>query len=365
MEPIDIAVIVVRILIMYALTLGLAGPMTWVDRKQAAAIQDRVGPNRAGINLFGKRYTAFGLLHPVADMIKLITKEDSTNERVDRLLFSLAPMISFFPVLVGAAIVPFGPDITINGKVYPLQVVTIEAGLLYIFAVDSLGVFGVTLAGYASASKLALLGGLRAAAQMISYEVVMGLGVIGLFMIFGTLEPGAMVKAQGGLLWGLIPKWGIVLQPVGFIVFCTAAIAENKRVPFDIAEGESEIVGYFAEYSGMKFGMFYGAEYAEIGIKAAILATLFFGGWQVPYLMADGFHFPWGSFLSLPSGLVVAMQVGAFLFKLVVMVWFMMMIRWSVPRFRYDQVLVLGWKVLLPIALANLLVTSALMLAVG
>lgn len=351
------------VVVMLAICVGLAGPMTWLERRQSAMIQDRVGPNRAALNLFGKEYRAFGLLHPLADAIKMFTKEDTINARADRFLYNLAPFIALIPALVTFAVVPFGPDVVIEGKRYFLQVARIDAGIVYVFAVSSLAVFGVTLAGYSSASKLAMLGGLRASAQMISYEVTMGLSVMGLIVIFGTLEPYQLVVEQGYHFGGWLPAWGIVVQPLSFIIFLTAAIAENKRVPFDLAEGESEIVGYFVEYSGMKFGMFFMAEYIEVIVIAGLVSTLFFGGWQVPYLMDTGFVFPWGSTVALGDTVVTLLRIGAFFFKLLFFCWFQLMIRWTLPRFRYDQVMVLGWRKLLPLSLVNLVITAAVVLA--
>jgi NADH-quinone oxidoreductase subunit H len=353
----------VRIAIMLLICLGLAGPLTWAERRQSAAIQDRIGPNRAALHIFGREVRAFGLLHPLADVIKLITKEDTINERVDRILYNLAPFIALFPALVTFAVVPFGPDITIFGERTQLQVARVDAGMLYIFAMTSLAVFGVTLAGYASASKFAMMGGLRASAQMISYEVTMGLSLMGLIMTFGTLELNQIVLGQAQLLFGWLPKWGIFVQPLGFIIFVTASIAENKRIPFDLAEGESEIVGYFVEYSGMKFGMFYMAEYIEVIVIAGVVATLFFGGWQVPYLMDQGFVFPWGGELPMGDVLVAALRIFAFLFKLLFFCWLQLMIRWTLPRFRYDQVMVLGWRKLLPLSILNTIATAAVLLA--
>ena len=357
----------VRIAFMFLIALGLAGPLTWAERRQAAMIQDRVGPNRAPLLLFGKRYRVFGLLHPIADVIKLFTKEDSINERVDRWLYDLAPFIALFPAMVTFAVIPFGPDILIGDDWYPLQVARVDAGILYIFAMSSLAVFGVTLAGYASRNKFALLGGLRASAQMISYEVTMGLSILGLVMAFSTLEPNAMVQAQGELLWGWLPKWGCIIQPVGLIVFFTASVAENKRTPFDLAEGESEIIGYFVEYSGMKFGMFFMAEYIEIVLIAGVITTLFFGGYQVPWMLVTDTGEYVFRFMALESGRIphvvgVLLQIGAFMVKLLSLIFFQVMLRWSLPRFRYDQVMNLGWKVLLPISLVNLMVTAIVIL---
>jgi NADH-quinone oxidoreductase subunit H len=351
------------IAVVVGISVGLAGPLTWVERRQSAMVQDRIGPNRAGFRVFGTEVRAFGLFHPIADAIKMLTKEDTINRRADRFLYNLAPFIALLPPLVTFAVIPFGPDVMIDGREYHLQVARIPAGMLYIFAVSSLAVFGVTLAGYASASKFAMLGGLRASAQMISYEVCMGLSIMGLFMIYGTLEPSAMVEAQGGLLFGWLPKWGIFLQPISFVIFLAAATAENKRVPFDTAEGESEIVGYFVEYSGMKFGMFYMAEYIEVIVIAGILSTLFFGGWQFPYLMDSGFVFPWGATFPMHEVAVIVLRVLTFFGKLFFFCWFQLMIRWTLPRFRYDQVMALGWRKLLPLSLINIIITAAVVLA--
>ncbi|NJK88220.1 MAG: NADH-quinone oxidoreductase subunit H [Myxococcales bacterium] len=354
---------IVMILVMLGLLLGLAGPLTWAERRQSAMIQDRVGPNRAGIPLFGREIRAFGLLHPLADAIKMITKEDTINQRADRFLFNLAPVIALIPALVTFAVIPIGPDLEVLGHTLRLQVARLDVGILFVLAMSSLAVFGVTLAGYASGSKLAMLGGLRASAQMISYEVTMGLSILGLPLIYGTLEPYAMVVRQGELIGGWLPAWGIFLQPLSFILFLTAAMAENKRIPFDLAEGESEIVGYFVEYSGMKFGMFFMAEYIEVIVIAGLVTTLFFGGWQVPYLMDQGFVFPWGAAVDLPQWAVAGLRVFAFLLKLNFFLWFQLMIRWTLPRFRYDQVMDLGWRKLLPLSLANLVITAAVVVA--
>lgn len=356
----------VPLVIMLVICLGLAGPLTWAERRQSAYVQDRVGPNRAALQLGGREIRAFGLLHPIADVIKLITKEDTINIRVDRFLYNLAPFIALFPALVTFAVIPFGPDVVLFGQEIQLQVARIDVGVLYIFAMTSLAVFGVTLAGYASASKFAMLGGLRASAQMISYEVTMGLSLMGVIMIFGSLEPQAIVLAQGEhLAGGWLPKWGIVVQPVAFLLFLTAAIAENKRIPFDLAEGESEIVGYFVEYSGMKFGMFYMAEYIEVIVLSGVIVTLFLGGWQVPYLMDSGFVWPWGYATPMAEWAVALVRFGAFMFKLLFFCWFQLMIRWTLPRFRYDQVMHLGWRKMLPLSLINMVVTAAVLLGVG
>ena len=235
-------------------------------------------------------------------------------------------------------------------------------GILFVLAIASLGIYGVVLGGWSSNSNYSLLGGLRAAAQMISYEVTLGLSIIGIIMVFGTLQLDEIVRGQGALLWGVIPKWGVVVQPVAFFLFVAASVAESKRAPFDLPEGESEIIGYFVEYSGMRFGMYYLGEFAEIVISSALITTLFFGGWQVPYLTAYGFSFPWGGSLHVPALLVAAMQVGAFALKVVFFCWFLLLFRWTLPRFRYDQVMALCWKNMLPLCLANIMVTGGVIL---
>ena len=335
--------------------LNLAGLHTWVERKQSAIIQDRIGANRA--SLFGIRL--FGLFHPLADAVKMFTKEDFIPANANRFLHTLAPFVSVFFALVAFAGIPFGDRLVIGQRVIELQVAKIDVALLYIFAMLSLGVYGVILAGFASRSNYAFLGGLRASAQMISYEIALGIALVGVVMIFGTLDLQELVRGQGRYLFGgWLPMWGIFLQPVAFFVFLTAALAETKRVPFDLPEGESEIIGYFVEYSGMKFGMFFLTDFVETVMVACLAATLFFGGWQVPYLMPDGFHLPWGAFVPVGQWAYALMGVGSFSLKVILFCWLFMTIRWTLPRFRYDQLMRLGWKILFPIAMANVLVTG-------
>jgi NADH-quinone oxidoreductase subunit H len=295
----------------------------------------------------------------VADPVKFLTKEDFIPPRGDKFLHTLAPCMALFPALVTFAVIPFGDVLVLGERVINLQVANLNIGILYIFAMASLGVYGIVIGAWASNNKFSLLGGVRGSAQMISYEIAMGLAVIGILMVYGTLELQEIARAQGELLWGWLPQWGIFLQPLAFLLFFTAAVAETKRVPFDLPEGESEIVaGYHVEYSGGKFLMFFAGEFAEIVTAAGLVTTLFFGGWQVPYLMRDGFHFPWGGALLLPQLAVVLLQVGAFTLKVVFFCWLQILLRWSVPRFRYDQVMRLGWKMLLPLALFNVIVTA-------
>jgi NADH-quinone oxidoreductase subunit H len=349
----------VTFVMMFVLNLG--GLLTWVERKQSAIMQDRIGANRASILGF----RVMGLFHPLADAIKMLTKEDFRPARADRLLFTLAPFVSVFFALVAFASIPFGDTLRIGEREFPLQAVTLNVGILYVFAMLSLGVYGVMMAGWSSANNYALLGAQRAAALMISAEIAIGASIMGVIMIHGSLNMQDIVRGQGRLLLGWLPAWGIVTQPLAFILFLTAGIAATKRIPFDMPEGESEIIGYFVEYSGMKFGMFAMADFLETVVIAGMTTALFLGGWQVPYLQASGFVFPWGMEVALPHLVVVGMQVGAFLTKVVVMIWFLMLIRWTLPRFRYDQAMRLGWLALFPLSVLNILVTGLVLLAVA
>jgi NADH-quinone oxidoreductase subunit H len=227
----------------------------------------------------------------------------------------------------------------------------------------SLGVYGVMMAGWSSGNNYALLGGQRAAALMISAEIAIGASIMGVIMIYGSLNLQEIVRGQGELLWGVVPKWGIVTQPLAFFLFLTAGIAATKRIPFDTPEGESEIIGYFVEYSGMKFGMFAMADFLETVVIAGLTTSLFLGGWQVPYLFTDGFRFPGGAAFAVPPLVVSLLQVGAFAFKVVAMIFILMLIRWTLPRFRYDQAMRLGWLALFPLSIANVVATGAVMLA--
>jgi NADH-quinone oxidoreductase subunit H len=343
--------------IVFFAVLNLAGFHTWVERKQSALIQDRIGANRAEI--FGFRF--WGMFHGMADVLKMFTKEDIVPAGADRTLHALAPFFSVFFALVTFAGIPFGDRLIIGDRVIELQVAHIDAALLYIFAMLSLGVYGVILAGFASRNNYALLGGLRATAQMISYEIALGIALLGVIMVYGTIDLAEIVRAQGRMIGGWIPMWGIVTQPVAFFVFVTAALAETKRIPFDLPEGESEIIGYFVEYSGMKFGMFYLTDFLETIVVASLSTTLFFGGWQVPWLMPDGFHFPWGGVLLLPNVVYVLLGVASFSIKGLIFCFVFMQLRWTLPRFRYDQLMNLGWKGLFPISVINIIVTAVVL----
>jgi NADH-quinone oxidoreductase subunit H len=329
----------------------------WVERKESAIIHDRIGANRASI--FGLRM--IGLFQPFADAIKMIFKEDFAPSFSKKFLHTIAPFLSFFFVAVTIAAIPFGNNIRIGGRTIKLQVLDINVTLLFVLAMMSLGIYGVILAGWASNNRFALLGGIRGAAQLISYEVAFGLSLVGLIMIYPSLKLSSIVHFQGELLFGFIPKWGIFLQPLGFIVFLFAALAETKRVPFDLPEGESEIIGFYTEYSGLKWGLFMMTDGMEIVIVSTLITTLFFGGWQVPWLYAEGFHWPWGGEWLLSHWIVVILQVLAFNLKVFFFCWFQVLLRWTYPRFRYDQLMDLGWKLLIPLSLVNIVGTGIIM----
>ncbi len=355
------AIAAVKVLVFLGGIMGFAGLLTLAERKVSALMQDRIGPNRASV--FG--FTFNGLFHPVADALKMIFKEDFVPGRAEKLLFTLAPFFALVPVLALFAVIPFGDYVTVLGCRVDLQIADLPLGLFFVLAMSGLAIYGVFLAGWASKNNFALLGAMRGAAQMVSYEVVLGLTLVGLLMIYGSAGLQDMVRAQGGLIHGFIPAWGIVYQPFAFILFLTAAIAENKRTPFDLVEGESEIIGYFMEYSSMRFAAFMFAEFVEIILVSMLAATLFFGGWQIPYLYETGIILPGGLQLPLNHYLVAALQVASFSVKTVFFSWFLLVVRWTLPRFRFDQLMGLCWKALLPLALLNIFITGAVLLALG
>jgi NADH-quinone oxidoreductase subunit H len=356
----DLGIAAARVAFVMGFVLNLGGLMTWVERKQSAVMQDRVGANRASI--LGLRL--IGLFHPLADAVKMLFKEDFIPARADRALFLAAPVVSVFFALSAFATIPFGPVVHLWGREVSLQAVTLNAGILFVFAMLSMGVYGVVLAGWASANNFALLGGQRAAALLISAEVAIGGSIMGVCLVYGSLDLQQIAQGQG-TYWHGLPLWGIVTQPLGLILFLTAGIASTKRIPFDFPEGESEIIGYSLEYSGMKFGMFMMADFVETVVIAGMTTALFLGGWQVPWLFPDGFHLPGGLGFTLPRVVVVSLQILAFVLKVGVMCWFLMLVRWTLPRFRYDQAMRLGWLGLLPLAVLNLVVTAGVMLLVG
>jgi NADH-quinone oxidoreductase subunit H len=328
----------------------------WIERRGAGFIQDRVGPNR--VTLFGFRNA--GLMQPVADALKLLVKEDFVPEKADRVLFYLAPALSMIPALLTFMVIPFG-DVLVLGKYeIPLQVADLNVGVLFIFAIASLGVYGIVLGGWSPDNKYSILGGLRSSAQMISYEISMGLSIIGILIVFESLRLNEIVQMQGDLLFGFLPRWGIVVQPLGFLLFFIAALAETNRIPFDLPEAEAEIVaGYHLEYSSFKFSMFFMAEYVNMMVASGFIVSLFLGGWQIPWAPTDMLVERFGSLIA------AALQVGMFAFKLWFIMWVFVWLRWTLPRFRYDQLMNLGWRVMLPLALANIFVTSIVPFVLG
>ena len=346
----------------------LASILTWLERRQSAMMQDRLGPKRAYITLpiIGKFYL-FGILHFVADALKFMGKEDYVPGKAHKFLFMWAPIMAMAPALIVAAIIPFGPSlcwghlteiVAVCEQPIPLQIARLDIGLLFYFAISSLAVYGATLAGWASHNKWAMMGGLRASSQMMSYEVTMGMAVLGIFLVFGSLELSAIVGRQEVFFdpSNISRSWGIFSQPLGFVLFLTAAIAETKRTPFDIPEGEPEIIGYFVEYSGLRFGLFFLGEFLEIVVSSAIMVTLFFGGWHLGgtidgWLMAH-----------LPNIAFVAVTLQIWIAKVFLFCGFQLLIRWSLPRFRSDQLMRLGWQRLLPISIANVVGTALIIL---
>lgn len=389
--------------------------MVWLERKGSAYIQDRPGPNRARI----KGVRLGGLLHSLADVIKLLFKEDITPTHVNKPFYYAAPLISLFIACVTFVVLPFADPITLkDGSVFVFQPAQIDSGILYVLAMTSLGVYGIMLAGWSSNNKFALLGGLRSSAQMISYELSMGLAILAVIMLSGTLRVDGIVSAQSSEFW----QWNFIRQPLACLIFIVAAFAETNRAPFDLPESESELVaGYHVEYSSMKFAMFFMAEYANMIIASALIVLLFFGGWHLPFLPVETlrqnaghilyygtlvfafFSFVAGAVLvsrfkkakygdsrdfevlvlgipALITGLLLAalffksepfvlkpevaswviagLQILVLLGKILFMCWVFVWVRWTLPRFRYDQLMSLGWKYMLPLALVNVLLTA-------
>jgi len=411
-----------KIVFMLVLVLGLVPPLIWVERKASAFIQDRTGPNRAAI--LGIRLA--GLVHPIADVFKLLFKEDVKPDARHKFMYNLAPVLSMTVALTTFAVLPFGDFIEIAGRKIPLIIADLNVGILFILAIASLGTYGIILGGWSSNNKYSFLGAVRASAQMISYEISMGLALMGLILVFSTLRISDIVFAQGDLIWGFLPKWGVVVQPFGCLLFLVSMFAETNRNPFDIPDGESEIVaGYHLEFSSMKFALFFMAEYANMVIAAAVISALYFGGYQIPWLPRSVLVANAGVLLSIKltivaigclaiaalyfrrvqrekgkfndardrepgflGGVFVVMalvalgsfvlkpwaidaqgaslfatliQIGAFVFKIMFFAFLFVWVRWTLPRFRYDQLMRLGWKYMLPLGLANLVVTAVVM----
>ncbi len=336
-----IIISLIKIVIVVTLMLLTVSYLVYFERRISAWVQNRLGPNRVGWE---------GVLQPFADVFKLLLKEDIVPENADKKIHALAPMIALFVAFATYAVIPFGPRVHLFGYDINLVVADVDMGILYVLALTSLGVYAITLAGWSSGSKYSLLGGIRSSAQMISYEISMGFSVAGVLLLAGSLRPTEIIAAQSGWMWNA------VLQPIGFITFLVSAFAETNRLPFDLPEAEPELVGGFhTEYSSMKFAGFFLAEYANMIIASAMIVTLYLGGWQIPYI----------DLLGLPEGLVVVLQIGAFIFKLILLMFFFIWVRWTIPRFRYDQLMDIGWKVMFPLSLLNLVWVALIIMIFG
>jgi NADH-quinone oxidoreductase subunit H len=321
----------ILVVLLFLVSLGAAAYMTYFERKLAAWIQDRVGPDRAG---------PFGILQPIADGVKMFLKEDFIPAKADKWLFIIGPGLAMFTALITSAVVPWGPKLHLFGRDIALQVADINIGILYVFGVISIGVYGIMIGGWASNNKYSLYGAIRASSQMISYELAMGVSAITIVLLSGSLSLTTIVEGQSDV-------WNIVYQPVAFLIFFICALAELNRAPFDLPECESELVGgYHTEYSSMKLGLYLFAEYTSMFVSSAIMAILFFGGYNFPGMS----HFS-GNTLAI-------LGIAAFATKIFIFIFVIMWIRWTIPRFRFDQLMHLGWKSLLPLSLINLLVTG-------
>ena len=426
MSTASIVIIIVNILLAKILSVGTTPIMVWWERRVAGLMQDRTGPNRADIG--GIRLG--GLIQAIADMLKLVFKEDFTPSHIKyKFLYTIAPAIVFICSFLTMAVIPFADNLVIDGQSYIMQAIPTTLGIMWFLAFAGLSVFGIILGGYSSENKYGLLGGIRASAQVISYEAAMALSIISVLLTYGSIHLGDMVNAQSGVIFGFIPAWGIFLQPLAALIFIVTAFAETNRTPFDIAEGESEIVaGYHTEYSAMRFGLFQVGEYAAMSASSAIIVTLFFGGYHIPWVdtatlqnninlvvialliilpittfmlnkwMNKNYNWLdkndkrqkeknvlikvfWGItallmiafILILITGLgtngtnitVAIIQIGTFITKFFMMSFVFIWIRWTLLRFRYDQLQMLGWKVLIPLSILNIVITAIVVVAIG
>jgi NADH-quinone oxidoreductase subunit H len=359
----ELLVLLIKVVFVLNIALVLGSTCTWLERKGSALIQDRIGANRAGAFIesdiwFVKPFLPLirimgwlGVINTLlCDSVKGLWKEDFVPEGASKFLHAAAPVIAVLPIMLAFAVLPLAPDFYLFGYLIHPRVAPIDAGLLFVLAMGSVAVYGVAIAGWTGNNKFSLLGALRAAAQMISYELPMGMVFVALIVVYGSLDVYTIVEKQGEMLWGVLPKWGIFVQPVGFVILLLAGMAETKRGPFDLPEAESELAaGYFTEYSGMKFLLFWLGEFCEIALFALLLSLLFFGGW----------HIPW---VKLPEGVWWAALIGHLVLvaKVVFFCVLQIVIRWTLPRFRYDQLMNLGWKMLLPASIANLVVTAVI-----
>jgi NADH-quinone oxidoreductase subunit H len=329
----------ILVLIVFLISLGIAAYSTYGERKIAAFLQDRMGPSKAG---------PYGLLQPIADGVKMFMKEEIIPDVSNKWLFILGPCIAMFTACMTGVVIPWGRPLIIGGETYALQITDINIGILYVFGVVSMGVYGIMIGGWASNNKYSLLGAIRASAQMISYEVAMGMSIIALVMTTGTISLSEIAAQQDHGMWNVIK------QPLGFLIFITCAFAECNRAPFDLPECETELVGgYHTEYSSMKLGFYLFAEYINMFISSAVISTLYFGGYNMPFINE----------LGLANNVLSILGVVFLFAKIIFFIFFFMWIRWTLPRFRYDQLMDLGWKKLIPLSIFNILLTGAIMIA--
>jgi len=335
MELAFILVKLILVVIIFVISLVIAMYSTLAERKVAGFMQDRYGPDRAGL---------WGILQPLCDGGKFFFKEEIIPAGAHKVLFVLGPTLAIITACISSAVIPWGQSLTIGDRVISLQVADINVGVLYIFGVVALGVYGIMLGGWASNNKFSLMGAVRAASQSISYEIGMGLSIIALLMVTGTLSMGEIVAQQSGFV-----NWNIWVQPLGFLIFMTCAFAECNRVPFDLPECETELIGgYHTEYSSMKLGLYMFSEYINMFVSSALMAALYFGGYNFPFMNDLGLSQNW----------ITVIGVLVFFLKIFGFIFFFMWIRWTLPRFRYDQLMNLGWKMLIPLAIANIVLTG-------
>jgi len=333
----------VLIVLVFGISLLIATYSTWAERRAAAFFQDRLGPNRAG---------PAGLLQPLADALKLFTKEEFIPENANKWLFIFGPSLAMLTALMSSAVIPFGSTLEIGKDLIPVQAIEVNIGVLYSFGVVSLGVYGIMIGGWASNNKFSLLGAIRAASQNISYELAMGLAIVAVLMMTGSLDLRQIVEDQHG--W----RWNIIYQPLAGIIFIVCAFAECNRTPFDLPESENELVGgYHTEYSSMKLGLFLFAEYVNMFVASALMSVLFFGGYNYPGMDAVA--------AAVPHNVATAIEVLVMFAKTFFFIFFFMWVRWTIPRFRYDQLMSLGWKSLIPLAIANIIITGLVLTWIG
>lgn len=364
MDNFELTSMLVKIGVVVIVFLQVVPIMVWVERRGSALMQNRLGPNRVG---------PLGLFQSLADVVKFIFKEDIVPDHVEKFYYLLAPAIAVIIAFMTFAVVPFGGDLFVGGRPVSLQMADLNVGLLYTFSISSLGVFAIILAGWSSRNKYSVLGGLRSSAQMISYELSLGLSILGVLMIFESFSLREIVMGQAAPLIGPVHKWGVFVQPLGFLIFLTSIYAETNRLPFDLPEGESEIVaGFHLEYGSMKFALFFMAEYMNMLTGAALVTTLFFGGfdiWPMSFLVEPVANNIVGPVLNLVGGNIAAslsalnvaqvlLQIAAFVSKVGFFMWLFVWVRWTLPRFRFDQLMAFGWKVLLPLSLMNVVATA-------